>query len=47
MLFNNLQVVTNLNGLPSGFSIVICGIQNAPAGWDLIAVVSVQTRIRE
>ncbi|MFG2042927.1 hypothetical protein [Dactylosporangium sp. NPDC048998] len=39
-LFNNLQVVTNLNGLPSGTSMVICGIQDAPAGWVLVAVVS-------
>lgn len=39
-LFNNLQVVTNLNGLPSGRTIVICGIQGAPAGWQLLAIVS-------
>ena len=40
MLFNNLQTVTNLNGLPSGTSIVICGIQSAPSGWQLVAVVA-------
>jgi hypothetical protein len=40
MLFNNLQVVTNLNGLSSGYTIVICGIQGAPAGWELVAIVA-------
>jgi hypothetical protein len=39
-LLNNLQAVTNLNGLSSGYSIVICGIQEAPAGWQLIAIVA-------
>ncbi|MFE0023756.1 hypothetical protein [Amycolatopsis sp. NPDC059021] len=39
-LLNNLQSVTNLNGLSSGFTIVICGIQNAPSGWELLAIVA-------
>ncbi|GAA4547998.1 hypothetical protein [Amycolatopsis samaneae] len=39
-LLNNLQAVTNLNGVATGFTIVICGIQNAPSGWELLAVVA-------
>jgi len=39
-LLNNLQQVTNLNGMPSGYSTVICGIQAAPTGWVLLAVVA-------
>ncbi|WP_113700625.1 hypothetical protein [Nonomuraea lactucae] len=38
-LLNNQQTLTNLNGLPSGRTIVICGYQPAPPGWTVIAVV--------
>ncbi|WP_460334232.1 hypothetical protein [Actinoallomurus acanthiterrae] len=36
--FNNQATYTNLNGLPSGFTTTICGIQTAPSGWVQVAI---------
>lgn len=38
-LLNNQQTLTNLNGRPSGSTAVICGVQSAPPGWTVVAVV--------
>ncbi|MEV7801583.1 hypothetical protein AB0O28_01390 [Microbispora sp. NPDC088329] len=38
-LLNNQQTLTNLNGRPSGSTAIICGIQSAPSGWTVVAVV--------
>lgn len=38
-VFNNVQTLTNLNGLPRGRTLVICGYQAAPPGWTVVAVV--------
>jgi hypothetical protein len=38
-VLNNQQTLTNLNGMPRGRTIVICGYQPAPPGWTVLAVV--------
>lgn len=38
-VLNNQQTLTNLNGLPSGRTLVICGVQSAPPGWTVVSVV--------
>lgn len=37
-LLNNQQNVENLNGLPAGSTVTICGQQAAPAGWVTISI---------
>jgi hypothetical protein len=38
-VLNNQQTLTNLNGLSSGRTLVICGVQSAPPGWTVVSVV--------
>jgi hypothetical protein len=38
-VLNNQQTLTNINGLPSGRTLIICGVQSAPPGWTVVAVV--------
>ena len=38
-VLNNQQTLTNINGLPAGRTLIICGVQSAPSGWTVVAVV--------